>query len=240
MRTGPLSLALLVCVGSTAAAETPAERLEAAAADGKTAYVMFYRSDDDRARNMTDTIQEFVSQRSDETSLVKVQVESSDGKELVERFKASRLPLPAVFGLAPNGAVTFVRKLAVDSSALEKGITTPQCAEMVKSLQNQKVAVVCLHPAGSSDVPAGVRSLGKDSTLSPHLSFVSANADDAAEERFFQRMRVDREITEPVVLLFAPPGVYVGKYPANVSGTTLAKAIHASGKCNCQKCRHGR
>ncbi len=239
MRIELWTVTLLLSLPGLASAATPGERVEAAAASGKHSYVMFYRSDDDRTQSMAETIEGFVSQRPDETSWVKVNVTDSAGKDLVERFKASRLPLPAVFGLAPNGAITFVRKLAVDTDTLEGGIVTPQCSAMVEALQRQKVTVVCFHPSGSPAIPKGVQALARDRNLGPQLSFVSAIADDPAEARFFQRMRVERDITSPAVLVFAPPGSFIGRFPANVSSATLAKAIHGSGKCNCKKCRHG-
>lgn len=239
MRT-ELTVGLLSCLASVASAATPAEQVGAAGKGGKQTYVVFYRSDDDRTRTMADTVEEFASQRPDTVAWFKVQVDRPAAKTLVDRFNASRLPLPAVFALAPNGAVTLLRKQKVDVAELDRGIVTPKCASMVRSLQNQKITVVCLHPAGTTDVPAGVRALARDRTLGPQLAFVSAMADDPAEERFFARMRIERDIDATVVLLFAPPGAYVGTYSANVSSGTLAKAIHGSGKCNCEKCRHRR
>ena len=54
------------------------------------------------------------------------------------------MPLPSVFGVAPNGAVTGVFQQRVDQEQLTNAILTPQYSDMVKALQNQNGAPVRL------------------------------------------------------------------------------------------------
>ena len=89
-------------------AATMTEQVEAAAKSGKYTYVMFYRANDTATQRMASTIRSHVTENGDKTTWVTVNVRDRKEASLVKRFDASRIPLPAVFGVAPNGAVTGV------------------------------------------------------------------------------------------------------------------------------------
>lgn len=231
-------LAILVSATGTAFAASPAEQqLSDVAGKQQYAYVLFYRQDDAATKAMRQVVELHVAAHADSAALVPVKVDDPAESALVRRFDASRTPLPAVMGLAPNGAVTGMYPLRVEPAQLEKALLTPQYAVMVKALQEQKIAVLCLQPAGGGDVPKGIPEFESDPVFRGHTQRVVAQAGDAAEAKFFERMKVSRDITAPVVLVFAPPGVYVGKFDGQVRGAEIAKQVHASGRCNCEHCK---
>ncbi len=237
MRTLCCLVAVQLLLASQACAAKVTEVMQASAQSGKYTYVLFYRENDSATRQMASTIRQHVSKASARTSWVQVNVADRSAADIVETYDATRLPMPTVMGFAPNGAITCVCQLNVSQQQLDNSILTPRYAEMVKQLQAQKIAVVCLQPARGGFVPAGVTQLESDSNLKNHVARVSASANDVGEARFFQRMQVRTDIQKPVVLMFAPPGVFLGRFDANVSGQELAKAIHKSGKCSCKACR---
>ena len=222
---------------SQASAAKFSEAIQASADTGKYTYIMFYRAEDSATDRMAAAIGQQVAKKSEDTSWVKISVTDAAAADVVKKYDASRLPMPTVIGLAPNGAVTGIFQMKVSEKQLDSAILTPQYSEMVKKLQEQKIAVVCLHPAGGGTVPAGVKQLEADENLKDHVVRVNASADDAKEARFFQRMFVKPDIQEPAVLVFAPPGVFVGRFNARVSGQELASAIHKSGQCSCKHCQ---
>ena len=216
------------------------QQVAAAAKGGKYTYVMFYRANDNATQQMASTIKSHVSETSDKTTWVSVNVRDRNESSLVKRFDASRMPLPAVFGVAPNGAVTGVFRQTVDQKQLTNAILTPQYSDMVKALQSQKIAVVCLMPETTTATPVGVAELQKDPAFKGKLYEVKASATDEAESEFFRRMHVDRNLESPVVLIFAPPGTHLGTFDANITSNELAEQLHKSGKCNCSKCQQKR
>ena len=218
-------------------AATMTEQVEAAAKSGKYTYVMFYRANDTATQRMASTIRSHVTENGDKTTWVTVNVRDRKEARLVKRFDASRIPLPAVFGVAPNGAVTGVFRHKVDQAQLTQAILTPKYADMVKALQNQQIALVCMMPAAGTSIPPGVRALQQNPAFKGKLYQVTANATDDAEAGFFHRMQVDTTLDAPVVLMFAPPGTHLGTFQATVSGEELAQQLHESGKCNCSKCQ---
>ena len=231
-----LTAALLFLPNLTATEVT--DVLKASSSHGKYTYVMFSRQDDSPTRKMSSTIERQVLRKSEETSWVQVNVTDRSAAEIVRKYDASRLPMPTVMGVAPNGAITGVYQLKVTPQQLDSAILTPGYSRMVKKLQEQKIAVVCLQPARGGFVPAGVTQLEANSHLKNQVVRVSASANDASEIRFFERMRVPADIQEPAVLLFAPPGIFLGRFDADVSGQQLADAIHKSGKCSCRHCQN--
>jgi hypothetical protein len=229
---------LMTSIPLRAAEPTAAEQTLAAAAQaGKYAYVMFYWTDDAATQAMRKTVAAHVGQAADQTSWVQVRVNDPAEAALVARFDATRIPLPCVMGLAPNGAVTGAYRQTVTPEQLERAILTPKYSEMVKALQDQKIAVLCLQPEGATAVPKGIQEFEADAAFKGRIHQVSARAGDASEARLFERMKVPAEIDSPVVIVFAPPGVFLGKFDAKVTGATLSKTLHDSGKCNCHHCQ---
>lgn len=231
------SLLAFACLPALCSAANMMEQVEAAAQSGKYTYVMFYRANDPATQRMANTIRSHVTENGDQTTWVTVNVRDRNEAPLVKRFDASRIPLPAVFGVAPNGAVTGVFRQQVNQAQLTQAILTPRYAEMVKALQNQQIAVVCLLPTAGTPLPPGVLDLQQDPAFQGKLYQVTAYATDDAEAGFFRRMQVDPNLEAPVVLMFAPPGTHLGTFDASVSGEELAQQLHQSGKCNCVKCQ---
>ena len=230
-------LAALMLFSTTSYAATMTERFDEAAKRGQHTYVMFYRADDVATKQMASTIRSHVAKTGEKTAWVVVNVRDPNEAQLVKRFGASRIPLPATFGVAPNGAVSGVFRQKVSEAQLSGAILTPKYSEMVKALQSQKIAVVCMKPEANTPPPAGMTALGQDPTFQGSLQMVTAHASDASEADFFSRMKVNPNLSSPVVLIFAPPGTHLGTFPATVSGSQLAQALHKSGKCNCAKCK---
>ncbi|MEM8667109.1 MAG: hypothetical protein AAGG48_06310 [Planctomycetota bacterium] len=227
----------LASIPAICSAANRTEQVQVAAQKGQYTYVMFYRANDDATKTMASTIRSHMTKAGDKATWVTVNVRDRSEEELIKRFDASRMPLPAVFGVAPNGAVTGVFRQKVNEQQLSQAILTPQYADMVKALQNQKIAIVTLMPSADTRVPSGVTDLSQNPDFKDVLYQVKASATDPAEAEFFRRMQVDPAIKAPVVLVFTPPGTHVGTFPATYSGEELAQELHKSGKCNCSKCQ---
>ena len=222
---------------STSFAATMTEQFNSAAKRGQHTYVMFYRANDAATQQMASTIQSQVTAAGEKTTWVAVNVSDPKEAQLVKRFDASRIPLPAVFGIAPNGAVAGVFRQRVSQEQLSGSILTPMYSDMVKALQSQKIAVVSLMPAADTPPPPGETALMQDPNFKTIVHPVKAYATDTNEANFFARMNVDRKLKSPVVMVFTPPGTHIGTFAGNVSGQQLAQKLHQSGKCNCSKCQ---
>ena len=215
-------------------------QLRSAAELGKTTYVMFHRDNNPATQRMSQVVESVVQQNADKSTWFQVNLADPEGAELVRRFDATRIPLPAVFGLAPNGAVTGVYRMQVHPQQLQTALLTRGHAEMVKALQNQKVVVAVFQPATGGSLPAGVQEFCQNADFSGQVQVIEVAAGNPEEAPFFSRMKVHPQLTAPVVLLFVPPGSHLGTFNGDVSGSFLAQKVHNSGKCNCAKCQRAR
>lgn len=229
---------LAASVAAQAANLSPGEQVLATAAEqGRYTFILFSRDDDAATQAMQQTVAATLETQTGQATWVKVRVNDPAEKELVRRFDAGRSPLPTVMALAPNGAVTGVYPLQVDPQAIENSILTPQYAEMVKGLQSQKIALVCLMPSGGGAIPKGIVDFENDPHFKGRTQRIIARSDDPAEARFFERMKVSRDLARPAVIFFAPPGVYLGTFDATVTREQLSKVIHDAGRCG-PNCKH--
>ncbi len=216
------------------------EQLRSAAEGGKTTYVMFHRGNNRATQQMAKVVESVVKRNGEKSTWVQVSLADPDGAELVRKFDATRIPMPAVFGLAPNGAVTGVYRMKVHPQQLQNALLTPRHAEMVKALQGQKIVVAVFQPVTGGLLPTGVQEFCQSADYAGQVQLIEVHASDAKEIPFFNRMKINPRLTSPVVRLLLPPGNHLGTFKGNVSASVLAEKVCNSGKCNCEKCQRKR
>lgn len=235
------AVALMANPAEVTTARSPGlSAIEAAAEQGQFAFVFFYRSNDRATGNMHQTLQMTLSNRNDSV-ILPIQIGDPAERELVSQFDATRLPMPAVAVLAPNGAVTSVFPQRVVPQQLTAAIVSSGQAECLKALQNEKIVLLCVQPPGSSNIPEGVRNFEADALFKNRTEVISVQADDPGEARFLQQLRLRTDQPDSVVAFMAPPGVMLGTYHANVTMEALAQQLAAAGKCcDDPNCKHHR
>jgi hypothetical protein len=82
-----------------------------------------------------------------------------------------------------------------------------------------------------------------DPRYGPSTTVVSIDPVAPGEASFLQKFQIDPQTTGPVVVLLAPPGSPLGKFPVTVTGEQLAAALAsaqsnpcAGGKCGPNGC----
>jgi len=236
--TVALLSALLVASHSAHAAGPGQQAVATAAQNNQFAFVMFYRGNDASTQKMLGTIQTTLSGRQDAV-IVPVQIGDNAEQTLVQKFDATRLPMPAVAVLAPNGAVCSVFAQRVNGQQLTAAIVSPGQANCLKALQDKKIVVLCAQPTPSAEIPLGVRQFQADKLFAARTVVIPVLASDPHEAKFLQQLRVRTDQPTPVVAFMAPPGVMLGVFNANVSLDVLAQKLAAAGKCcDDENCRH--
>lgn len=235
---------LLSCQGMPAelqaAAPTGIEQLEKSATNEQHTYFLFYRWNDQRTTAMEKTINGHVESHADAAVFRKVHVYDKKEQEIVNKFDASRMPVPCTLCVAPNGAVTCVYSHEVSDEQLKRSLLTPKYADVVLALQQGKIAVVSFVRDAESEPLATAGEFMNSSDFKDSAALVTVRADDASEEEFFARLKVDRNLETSKMILFAPPGRYLGTFDASTSFETISQKVHASGSCSCEKCQEAR
>ncbi len=238
-----LSIGSALATGSLAfAAElSPGQQaVQTAAQQGQYSFVMFYRSNDAATQSVHQTLTTTLNQRSD-SSIVPVWITDTKEKSLIDRFDATRLPMPAVAVLAPNGAVTTVFPQNVTPQQLEAAIVSKGQATCLKALQDRKIVLLCAHTDQNRSIPAGVQQFQADDLFKNRTQVVTLQAQDPEEQKFLSQLGLPTNSPGTVIAFMAPPGVMLGKFNENVSYDILAQKLAAAGKCcDDPNCKHHR
>lgn len=220
---------------------SPAEQaLASAAQSSQTSFLLFHRGNDARTQGLQRTLANLTANRND-ASVVSIAISNSAEQRLVQRFDATRMPLPAIVAVAPNDAVTGVFAQRFTAADFNSAIVSPGYAECVKALQNDRLVLLCIHPAGQNTVPPGVTEFQKNNNLGKQVQVVNVSAADPGETKTLSELGVRGNLTSPTTVFMAPPGVMLGQFDDRVTAKTLAGRLAEAGKCcDDPNCQHGR
>lgn len=216
------------------------QQIAASSKAGHFSFILFYRTNDRLTQAAYQTLKTEVGKRKN-MAILPVRLDNADERGLIERFDATRAPMPSIVALAPNGAVSGVFSQQIKPEEIEGAIITPGYAQCVKAMQDNRIVLLCVQPESRAFVPQGVQQFQADRLYRERTQLVSIRANDPAEARFIQQLRLKTDATTPQVVFMAPPGVLLGAYDSNVTHAVLTETLVKAGKCCDDKnCKHDR
>jgi hypothetical protein len=228
-------------IASAPRAAAPAtDAVAAADAAGKFNFILFWKANDATTQKMTETLRRAVAERSSQAAWTPVNVRDPASRAIVERYQVQRAPMPLVLCIAPNGAITGAFARQINVAAVENSLVTPAMAEATKAMQDKKIVVVHVKADPQTPLPAGAVALIADPTFAGRVATVDVELGDPLESRFVSEMKINTaDVKGSQLVVFAPPGVDVGKFPATATKDDLTTALHAAGKCcDDPNCKH--
>ncbi len=215
----------------TAPAVSPGQTaLDGAARTNKYTFFLFYKQDDDTARTMRQELDKTLAKRTGQAVTARVRATDPAEKHLIDRYSLSRAPMPLVLAVAPNGAVTGAFALKLTEQDVAGAFVTPAAAACLKAVQARKLVLLCVQPAGSTELPAGVREFKADSNYGPATEVVTLRANDPGETTFLQALKV-KPGSAPVTAFLAPPGRLLGTFQGTVTRQQLVEKLKAASQC---------
>ena len=215
----------------------------AAARDGRYIFVLFHKEDDEATRAVRQALDAALARRPGQATATTIRVTDPAEKALVDRFGVGRSPMPLVLALAlaPNGAVTGAFPAKLTERDVAGAFVTPGQAACLKAVQDRKLVLLCVLPAGSGGaVPEGVRAFEADTRFGPATELVTVRADDPGEAGLLGALQVSPGTSAPVTALLAPPGRLLGSFPGPVTRQQLIDRVTApQGCCPGGKCCPG-
>lgn len=224
MRTSRLMRAVLLMTGGLASYSVAADATnatDAAAAGigritgaGKYAFVVFHRGGEGAAA-VRKAVKKAVEGAKGQAETVEVDMADWGNLPTVQKYGANRAPMPLVLAVAPNGAVTGGFPEKFEPQALAEAMLGPKGANCMKTLQDGKVVVICVEPAGSKTAEATAKAVAAfkaDQRISDFAESVVIDPADQAEQGFLGKLRVDPKSAGTTTLLVTPPGRIVGTY----------------------------
>ena len=227
--------------GRAGAATQPSpadQKIAANSKAGHTTFLLFYRSNDRLTQAVYGTLKAGASKHKD-AAILPIQADDRAERGLIERFDITRIPLPAVVALAPNGAVTGVFSQQIKPEEVDSAIVSAGYAKCIKAMQSGQIVLLCVQPAARGFVPKGVQEFQADRLYRERTQVVNISATDPGEAQFVKQLGLNARSASPQVVFMAPPGVMLGAYDANVTHAALATKLAAAGKCCDDKnCKH--
>jgi len=145
--------------------------------------------------------------------------------------------------VAPNGAVTagFPTELKPEVK-LAKTFVSTGLANVLKTLQSGKMAVVCLQN-GRTTLNKQTQALAKEIAADPRLAGQAASLTmdpaDRAEVDFYTQCKVPKGARKAQLLLLVPPGTVVGVFDGDTAKDAVMAKIQSAcsgGSCGPSGC----
>jgi hypothetical protein len=227
-QSGPNSLALR----PTAPADTEAEP--------KFTFILFSKENNANTQRVTAELTSALAPRSARAEWTAVNITDPANRAMVDRYQVGRAPMPLVLCVAPNGAVTGAMAGRVTEKQVDSALVTPTMTRCMKSLQAGKIVVVHVKSDDAVPLPAGAEEFLSDPAFQNRATTESYVISDPAEARFVRDMEIDpATFRGSTVVVLAPPGVLVGKFPVTATAAEIAAKLHAAGKCcDDPNCKH--
>jgi hypothetical protein len=238
-----LSLGLAVNVGLAQSSDTRIARIPAEDANEKAPkfkFILFWKENDRTTQQLQDVLRQAVAKRAARADWTAVNVHDAANRDLVERYQVSRVPMPTVLCVAPNGAITGVFMRQLSDHGVERALVTPAMAEVTKALQDKKIVVLHIKPSADSPLPSGGADFVADPDFEARTIVVDLECSNQAETRFLTDMKIKAaDIHDTLLVVMAPPGVLVGKFAAHATKQQIVTQLHAAGKCcDDPHCKH--
>lgn len=219
---------------------SPAQQaLATAATEQKYTFLVFFKNNGPPTQAMAQTVKQGVESRAARATLAFVNVTNAAEKLLVDRFGVSRAPMPLTVAVAPNGAMTKLTPSTITDKQIEESFVTPVMAQCMKSMQDGRLVLVCVHSGPRPTVSQGVANFANDPEFESRVVVVPVSTGDTAETELVRQLEADSLTKGATTVFMAPPGVLVGKFGPTTTKEQLAAALHKAGQCcDDPNCKH--
>lgn len=211
-------------------------------AEAKFTFILFSRENNANTQRMATELAASLGRWPERAEWTSINITDPARRELVERYQVGRAPMPLVLCVAPNGAVTGAMTGRVTDKQVDAALVTPTMTRCMKALQAGKIVVVHVQSDPAEPLPAGAAAFLADPAFQSRATTESYVVSDPAEARFVNDMKIDpATFSSSNVVVLAPPGVLVGKFPATATAAEIAGNLHSAGKCcDDPNCKHNK
>jgi hypothetical protein len=218
-----------------------AEReLAQAAQQGRYVFLVFYKQQDAATDAMSKTLKQKLADKSEQARITYVQIGDPAEAALIKKYGMARAPMPLTIALAPNGAMTAIHPQRIKAETFHEAFVTRGGAKSLKAIQEQKLVFISVRDTNQASEPQALEDFGQDPHFRDRMQVVSLDVNDASERQFLDELQLGSGKAQPSALVvLAPPGVLVGKFPASTSKDDIAAAIAKANKCcDDPNCKH--
>jgi hypothetical protein len=231
--------------GQSAANTSQAQAaIDRAVAAKKYVFLFFWKEKNQQTDTVWGILQPASGKVAGLADVVSIHATDPAEKRIVDKYGATRAPMPLVLAVAPNGAITKAFTKTFDEKELRTAFVSPCTQRCLKALQNRKLVLVCVaeqaNPQDPIAVPKGVRDFKADKKYGAATEIVLVNVRDASEATFLKELDVGANVT-PITVFLAPPGALIGTFSnSDAKEMFVAKLVAAqSNPCAGGSCGPG-
>lgn len=224
--------------------------IQKAAANHQFSYVVVFKEKDDATKKMKAIAVDTGASLKGQVAVVEVNKNESAESSFIAEYDLSRMPMPLMFVVAPNGAVTGAFPLKVTAEELRGTLVSPATANCLKAAQEGKLCLLSVEPEKKNAIvltnAAAFASFAADSRFKDATAIVNVSSADPHETAFLETIEAFSQIDQPVTLFLAPGGQVIGKYVGAVSKDQLVSDLEKAqnsccpgGKCGPNGCCPG-
>jgi hypothetical protein len=216
--------------------------IEQAAQAKKYLFAFFWKKEDEQTTAMRKVFDAATSKAADRAESIALNVTSREEKAIVEKYTLDRAPMPLVLAIAPNGAITGGFPTRFEEKDLLDAFASPCTAQCMKSLQENKLVLLCVQNATTKSNDAAmqaVREFKADARFSPATEIIVLDPADKAESKFLADLKVDPKTPQAVTAFLVPPGSAIALFEGPVTKDALVSTLQAAmsgGGCSGGSC----
>ncbi|MFH1010890.1 MAG: hypothetical protein V1784_06625, partial [bacterium] len=207
------------------------EAVEKAAKSGKYEFVLFYREDNDSMRMAANAVESAKRRSPRKADWVAVNVTDPAEKDIVQRFRADRAPMPLVLAVAPNGAVTGSAVGAIDENKLVDAVVSKGAEQTLGALQQRKAVLLAVQGRKTSENRAamkGLQDFKADPKYGPATEIVTVDPSDPDESKFLSQLQIDPNTNVATTVFLLPPGSPIATYRGATQKQQLVASLQAA------------
>jgi hypothetical protein len=223
---------------ATAPKTSPAETaIQAAMKQNLYVFLTFYKKNDAASASMLEEVKKLQAKYSDRASFVSADIGGTAERPLAWQYSATASTTPLTLVIAPNGAVTARFYITINPTALPDAFVSKGMADLLKVLQDGKLAAVCIQSAKTkmnNEVVAAAEGLREGAQFRGALDIVKIDLSDSSEAKVVQKCKVDPNSENAQLVILAAPDRILGTFDGTATcesiGTTLIAALRG-GTC---------
>ena len=219
--------------------------VDRAAAAQKYIFIFFWKDKNLQTDKAWSVLQPAVANMAGSAEVVSIQITNPAEKRIVDKYDATRAPMPLVLAVAPCGVITKAFTKTFDENQLRAAFVSPCTQLCLKALRSRKLVLACVvdqaNPQDSVTIPKGVEDFRADAKFGSATEIVLVNARDQGEATLLKEFQVDPQTQKPVIVFLAPPGAMIGKFDGSTTKQQLLAKLAAaqSNPCAGGKCGPG-
>lgn len=207
-------------------------------------FLLFYDNKDSLYDQMKAAIVGVMAQTDQKILTYEAAKSSGVDTGLIAQYKIDRAPMPLLMVFGPNGAVLGGFPKSVTAEKLAKSLVPPLTMDVLRSIQQQKMAVVLLQNSKTKFNEESLKTandLAYDKKLVGSVEIIKADPADPKNGDFLANAKIASATATATIVLIAPPGIVAGVFPGNTTKNSIMDSLSAasSGACSGGQCGPG-